>query len=328
LGVTMFLFHKFDTLSFISTAAGQQTADTAPTTPGTGVAQNNANNTNFLLDESANWNTVEKLIPMYRKYKNELAELRKIIDALCPGTKDSACISTDLEMEMHYMRIREGKPRIILEMCSNAGFSTHWILFALKKNGRGRLIGFDFNKKPNITGGLDLGKERYIHVQGDMYENFGPTVHPIQAEVDYVYIDGAHNREQGEWFAKNVLNFFVNKSKAAKQAAADRGTDYRRVIYASTHDVYNIWYTAGGMTKADPSIEGILTTEWIALSVNAVYNVFQWARDKPDTLVYALNDGRVAELGWGCDKGKERPIVKNGMRGWCTVLTMFFQIVV
>lgn len=181
-------------------------------------------------------------------------------------------------------------------------------------------------KKPNITAGLDDGK-RYTHVQGDMYKSFAPTVHPIQAEVDYVYIDGGHSREQGEWFTKNVLNFFVDRSKVAKQAAADRGTEYRRVIYASTHDVYNNWFIAGGMTAADPSIEGILTTEWIALSVNAVYNAFQWSKDKPDTLVYALNDVRVAELGRGCDKAP-RSLAENGMRQWCTSLTLFFQIVV
>ena len=66
--------------------------------------------------------------------------------------------SSELEMEMLYIRIRMSEPDLVYEISPNYGFSTMFILWALHDNHKGRLFSFDVNehyrKSANCIGGI------------------------------------------------------------------------------------------------------------------------------------------------------------------------------
>ena len=55
--------------------------------------------------------------------------------------------SSEMELELSYMRIRMSQPGLVYEIGPNYGFSTIFLVFALHDNKRGQLYAFDLNKK-------------------------------------------------------------------------------------------------------------------------------------------------------------------------------------
>ncbi len=55
--------------------------------------------------------------------------------------------SSEMELEMTYMRIRMSQPDLVYEIGPNYGFSTIFIMWALHDNRKGRMYSFDVHQK-------------------------------------------------------------------------------------------------------------------------------------------------------------------------------------
>mmetsp|Transcript_34360 Transcript_34360/g.75164 ORF Transcript_34360/g.75164 Transcript_34360/m.75164 type:complete len:359 (-) Transcript_34360:156-1232(-) len=259
------------------------------------------------------WDTVEKLRPYYIKYKDELNAVRTDITKWC--AKIGSCISTYIEMEITYMRIRETKPRVMVEACPNHGFSTRWILAALNANGAGHLHSFDVMKQPagledvaNAVAGVT-----WTFHQGNLLKTFEALSEEVKREVDYVFIDMGHDKETSEWYVENVFGYF-----AAQKAQ-------ERVVFVSVHDVFNHWYPLcqDKPLSDDPTVEGLVVFSWMITHASEVANAFEWTKWRHEgarlNQLVAAREELIGEPG-RCEGGI------NNMAYWCDVLTLWFEI--
>jgi predicted O-methyltransferase YrrM len=139
----------------------------------------------------------------------------------------------DLEAEITYLLIRERRPRVIVEMSPNAGWSTTWILSALRDNGDGgHLWSYDLHPTSTKFVPRDLAKGRWHFVEGDAHRTI-----PKAPDFDYLFVDSDHSREFARWYT------------AALFPRVKPGT------IVSVHDVFH---------RAEPSEEGEVVMEWLA----------------------------------------------------------------
>jgi predicted O-methyltransferase YrrM len=142
----------------------------------------------------------------------------------------------DIEAELTYLLIREFKPETIVEISPCGGWSSTWILKAIRDNGRGHLYSFDLidDSVKNIP--QELAKGRRTFVQGKIQEN----LNRLPQKIDYLFIDSDHSAEFADWYLKNLL------------PRIHAGTP------VSVHDVFH---------TADPSgfdSEGGVVMKWLA----------------------------------------------------------------
>lgn len=88
--------------------------------------------------------TVEHISSLYAKYQDDLRVVR---DAQRKFLKDRGksmkAQLDDYEAEMTYLLLRDLRPEIVVEVGTFYGWSTMWILSALRDNGSGHLHSFD-----------------------------------------------------------------------------------------------------------------------------------------------------------------------------------------
>lgn len=128
----------------------------------------------------------------------------------------------DIEAEITYLLIREFKPQTVVEISPADGWSTSWILNALKDNGSGKLYSYDLvdNATKNIP--LPLAKDRWTFCAGDIKKN----IDKLPEKIDYLFIDSDHSAEFAAWYIENIFS------------RLERGTP------VSVHDVFQSedWY--------------------------------------------------------------------------------------
>ena len=77
---------------------------------------------------------------LYRKYADDLAAVRDEQRRRLPGIRAQL---DDVEAELTYLRLRELRPSTVVEIGTFHGWSTTWLLSALRDNGVGRLLSYD-----------------------------------------------------------------------------------------------------------------------------------------------------------------------------------------
>ncbi len=102
----------------------------------------------------------------------------------------------DIEAELTYLRLRDRKPGTVVEISPCGGWSTTWILHALKDNASGVLHSFDLVdlSKKNVPTELSAG--RWFFNQCDVTRN----TDRIPAEIDYLFIDSDHSESFARWY--------------------------------------------------------------------------------------------------------------------------------
>ena len=75
---------------------------------------------------------------LYRKYASDLAT---VIDEQRGFTAPKQL--DDIEAELTYLRLRELRPAKVMELGTFHGWSTTWMLRALRDNGTGHLYSYD-----------------------------------------------------------------------------------------------------------------------------------------------------------------------------------------
>ena len=139
----------------------------------------------------------------------------------------------DIEAEITYLLIRDRMPKIVFEMSPNAGWSTTWILSALRDNANGaQLWSYDIHETCTKFVPKDLAAGRWHFVQGDARETTRTA-----PGFDYVFIDSDHSAAFAQWFV------------AALFPRIPRGT------VVSVHDVFH---------SVEPSEEGQVVMQWLA----------------------------------------------------------------
>jgi predicted O-methyltransferase YrrM len=101
-----------------------------------------------------------------------------------------------------YLFIREHQPETVVEIGSLHGWSTTWILRALRDNGHGRLCSYDLVDHARRAVPVELAGDRWSFVHGDVRR----AAIPRPEEIDYVFIDAAHTARFARWYLAEVLS--------------------------------------------------------------------------------------------------------------------------
>jgi predicted O-methyltransferase YrrM len=179
---------------------------------------------------------LEHVSALYREYASDLAAVGKAQRDFAESNKGRLTPQLDdLEAEITYLLLREARPSAVMELGTFHGWSTSWILSALRDNGTGRLYSFDIidNVVRNVP--QDLAEGRWTFVQGDIKD----TVAQVPADTGYLFVDAAHDSRFARWYLENL---------------------FPRVpagVPVSVHDVYHFRTTL-------PFHEGKVVVRWLA----------------------------------------------------------------
>jgi predicted O-methyltransferase YrrM len=139
---------------------------------------------------------------LYREYAGDLAAVGKQQRAFAEsmGSRMTPQLD-DLEAEITYLLLRATRPGVVMELGTFHGWSTSWILSALRDNGSGRLHSFD--RIDNVVRNVpeDLADGRWTFVQGDIEE----TLHRVPADTGYLFVDAAHSSRFARWYLEHLF---------------------------------------------------------------------------------------------------------------------------
>jgi predicted O-methyltransferase YrrM len=107
----------------------------------------------------------------------------------------------DLEAEITYLLLRETRPATVMELGTFHGWSTSWILSALRDNGSGRLHSFDRIDDVVRNVPEDLADGRWTFVPGDIKQ----TLDQVPADTGYLFVDAAHNSRFARWYLEQLF---------------------------------------------------------------------------------------------------------------------------
>ena len=102
-----------------------------------------------------------------------------------------------VDYELYYSVIRTFKPKFIIEV--GAGHSTVLAIYAVKKNGIGRIIAIDPEPRLSLPKEVAWIKTKIQEVDTKIFRSLGPN--------DILFFDSSHTREEAEYHIHNILPF-------------------------------------------------------------------------------------------------------------------------
>lgn len=105
----------------------------------------------------------------------------------------------DVEAELTYLYIRHLRPETVVEISPCGGYSTTWILSALRDNEYGHLYSYDVLDHSVHIVPDELKRERWTFIKGDARTASLPD------GVDYLFIDSNHNGSFARWYIDKVF---------------------------------------------------------------------------------------------------------------------------
>jgi len=147
--------------------------------------------------------TVDHISSLYAKYQDDLRAVR---DAQRTFLRDRGKAMKaqldDYEAEITYLLLRDLRPEVVVEIGTFYGWSTMWILSALRDNGTGHLHSFDIvdNVVRNVP--RELSADRWTFTQGDIQQH--PEKIPAE-QTDYLFIDADHGARFAHWYIENLF---------------------------------------------------------------------------------------------------------------------------
>lgn len=174
--------------------------------------------------EAAKWPAIpdgevrEMLEGWYKKYGDDLEKVRARAREW-PGHPQT----DDLEMSISYLRLRATAPKVVWECAPADGWSSLFILQALKDNGHGHLYSFGLEKEKTVFTYMNkccsdlsalwsyregylqdfTGKYDFQHGKGGFKDSKGYVEVPMP---DYVYMDALHTYDFGKMYADVLLS--------------------------------------------------------------------------------------------------------------------------
>jgi hypothetical protein len=198
-----------------------------------------------------------------KKYAFEFAQSPQMIRQVSDNLPIPRVMYHDVEAEITYLRVRDWKPKHVFEMSPAFGYSTVWILLALRDNNNGATLhSFDIHDFASAMVPPELSRGVWTLVVGNAFD----TMHnPEYPKFDYYFLDSDHSYNFARVYCEKILDQ-INRSVPTP---------------ISVHDIYY-----GPAAQTLPSEEGIAVIEYLALS-NRVQNVFTtsigkevWFRDR------------------------------------------------
>lgn len=141
-----------------------------------------------------------EILSLYEKYGEELCEVRRKAIEFSNG---KTCMLPHRTTEMLYLLIRERKPDTIIEFSPHQGWSTFWMLEAVKKNSVGMIYSFDLVDYvvSNFHDEISNGQLKFFI--GDVTKNLSAQ---LIDRCSFFYIDSAHDTAMAEWYKVNILD--------------------------------------------------------------------------------------------------------------------------
>ncbi|MEW9263618.1 class I SAM-dependent methyltransferase [Kineococcus endophyticus] len=107
----------------------------------------------------------------------------------------------DLEAELTYALVRHLRPRTVLEIGCYWGWSTTWLLAALRDNGSGHLHSVD--RVPHVERVVEAAlRPRWTFHRADVRDR---TAMVRELRPDLVFVDAAHTRAFGRWVTSTLF---------------------------------------------------------------------------------------------------------------------------
>ena len=107
----------------------------------------------------------------------------------------------DIEAEATYLLLREFRPQTVVEIAPDGGWSTTWLLAALRDNGFGELFSYDIFDHSTRTVPPELAKGRWTFTQGDVRQQLGL----LPPRIDYLFLDCAHSAHFARWYIRELF---------------------------------------------------------------------------------------------------------------------------
>jgi predicted O-methyltransferase YrrM len=107
----------------------------------------------------------------------------------------------DIEAELTYLFVRTVRPAVVLEIAPYYGWSTTWLLQALRDNGTGRLRSYDLVDYSRWTMPPELARDRWLFTQGDIRD----SLDRLPGDVGYLFLDAAHTAEFARWYVEHLF---------------------------------------------------------------------------------------------------------------------------
>jgi hypothetical protein len=139
---------------------------------------------------------------LYREYADDLAAVGKTQREFAEAGRGTMTPQLDdLEAEITYLLLRDVRPAAVVEIGTLHGWSTSWILSALRDNGSGQLSSFDIvdNALRNVP--RDLAEGRWTFVRGDVRQNLDQ----VPADTGYLFVDAAHSAKFARWYLAELF---------------------------------------------------------------------------------------------------------------------------
>ena len=138
-----------------------------------------------------------------RLYRTYADDLRAVIDQqrafLAAGRVKPQL--DDVEAELTYLALRDHRPDTVMELGTFHGWSTTWILSALRDNGGGHLHSFDRVDTVLRTVPAELAADRWTFVAGDVAANLAA----VPPDVGYLFVDADHGRRFARWYLAHLF---------------------------------------------------------------------------------------------------------------------------
>lgn len=179
---------------------------------------------------------------------------------------------SDLESEITYLLVRETRPGVCVEISPAGGWSTSWILNALKDNRAGKLFSFDIRDDCVRLLPPELTDERWAFHKGDVRLK----TNVIPESVDFLFLDSLHSGEFASWY---VGSLFPRLKEGAPVVIDD--------IFVT--DTLFTKRARGSPTATEPDV--VLT--WLNRRALPFFTVSEWAAPEQRRLIIE----RRAELG-------------------------------
>lgn len=156
----------------------------------------------------------------------------------------------DIEAEATYLLLREFKPQTVVEIAPDGGWSTTWLLAALRDNGSGRLFSFDLFDHSTRTVPRELADGRWTFAQGDVTQQLAQ----LPPRIDYLFLDCAHTAEFARWYVRelfprlapgtpigihDIFPASLGESQVVRTWLSERGVRYFTTAPAAAPDVYD-----------------------------------------------------------------------------------------
>jgi len=109
----------------------------------------------------------------------------------------------DIEAEITYLLVRAFRPATVVEIAPDRGWSTTWLLTALRDNGEGagHLYSYDVFDYSTRAVPRDLASGRWTFTLGDVTQ----PPDRLPATIDFLFLDAAHSAPFAQWYLSQLL---------------------------------------------------------------------------------------------------------------------------